>query len=442
MNRLFRVFVCFLLICALLVNISPIRAKAIAGEAFVLYSLIGIIASILISLGINATYDSLMNSEWANQCVEYLRSLGYDITNGMIRLYALGEGLYGVQEQLVQDVFDALYLSGAVYMEPSESYNANTSIRVNAYNTFTQQVTSTQPFIVYGVLSPYGSSSSSSSLVTYLITAAAATFTISGDMYSSSGSKKTTTKLADSFYYYRLMSNNDIRDLSLIHIPYAIAETGDVSVLLGGIEEISKSDIFELNDIAPEGTAVADGYPEWAANAVPIVNEDTGAIELHYPVDVEVDAEPGTGTGTGSGTVTVPDNVTLTDILAGVLALPQSIGQAVSGFFSDVISAVRSIPAAIADVFTPSADFEHFSISLSDYFPFCIPFDLYDFFSCLNADPVAPVIDWEIPLPTGGTYPVKLDLSVYDPVASLLRTLQLLLFCIGLAFKTRDLIKG
>jgi hypothetical protein len=85
---------------------------------------------------------------------------------------------------------------------------------------------------------------------------------------------------------------------------------------------------------------------------------------------------------------------------------------------------------------------QHFTLDLKDYFPFCIPFDLYDFFTCLNADPVAPVIEWVIPLPGGETYPLELDLSPFDPVAQLLRRLQLLLFCVGLAFKTRDLIKG
>ena len=55
---------------------------------------------------------------------------------------------------------------------------------------------------------------------------------------------------------------------------------------------------------------------------------------------------------------------------------------------------------------------------------------------------MAPVIEWIIPLPGGKTYPFEIDLSVFDPVAQVLRRMQLLLFCVGLAFKTRDLIKG
>ena len=99
-------------------------------------------------------------------------------------------------------------------------------------------------------------------------------------------------------------------------------------------------------------------------------------------------------------------------------------------------------PGTDPDTWQPTGDIPNYTLDLKDYFPFCIPFDLYDFFTCLNADPVAPVIDWIIPMPGGDSYPLQLDLSTFDSVAQLLRRLQLLAFCIGLAFKTRDLIKG
>ena len=94
------------------------------------------------------------------------------------------------------------------------------------------------------------------------------------------------------------------------------------------------------------------------------------------------------------------------------------------------------------DVWEPPENPGQFALDLSNYFPFCIPFDLYDFVSCLRADPVAPVIEWAVPLPGGSSYSLEIDFSTFDSVAQLLRRLQLLLFCVGLAFKTRDLIKG
>ena len=96
----------------------------------------------------------------------------------------------------------------------------------------------------------------------------------------------------------------------------------------------------------------------------------------------------------------------------------------------------------VPDPWTPPSDMGKFTLDLKQYFPFCIPFDLYAFFTCLNAEPVAPVIEWLIPLPGGKTYPFEIDLSTFDSVAQILRRMQLLLFCVGLAFKTRDLIKG
>ena len=95
---------------------------------------------------------------------------------------------------------------------------------------------------------------------------------------------------------------------------------------------------------------------------------------------------------------------------------------------------VRPTPAPeeIQDVLnlTPTAD-------LKDKFPFCIPFDIYDLISGLQADREAPVIT--CPVDNNGNT-VTVDLSEYDSVAELLRLLELILFIIGLAIATRYLI--
>lgn len=76
-------------------------------------------------------------------------------------------------------------------------------------------------------------------------------------------------------------------------------------------------------------------------------------------------------------------------------------------------------------------------------FPFCIPFDLITFIKCLCAEPEAPKMD--IPFNVSivnykGS--VSIDLSKYDSIAKLCRTLMDLLFILGLAYGTRELIKG
>lgn len=76
-------------------------------------------------------------------------------------------------------------------------------------------------------------------------------------------------------------------------------------------------------------------------------------------------------------------------------------------------------------------------------FPFCIPFDLIAFLKCLCAEPQAPKIDIPFNVPiVNYKGSVSIDLSKYDEVAALCRTLFDLLFIVGLAYATRYLIKG
>lgn len=95
-------------------------------------------------------------------------------------------------------------------------------------------------------------------------------------------------------------------------------------------------------------------------------------------------------------------------------------------------------------------DYEEISVNPDDYavnglqeiFPFCIPFDIYNFVEALDATPEAPVINWRFYVPGIVDETIEIDLSVFDPVARLLRTMELLLFCVGLAFVTRKIIRG
>lgn len=80
---------------------------------------------------------------------------------------------------------------------------------------------------------------------------------------------------------------------------------------------------------------------------------------------------------------------------------------------------------------------------LGDVFPFCIPFDIYDFLSALAADPVAPSFTAELAFPdaVGGSQYVELDFDTptWNTLAQILRTMELLAFIVGLALITRSL---
>ena len=79
---------------------------------------------------------------------------------------------------------------------------------------------------------------------------------------------------------------------------------------------------------------------------------------------------------------------------------------------------------------------------LRNKFPFCIPWDIAKVFSKLKVNArQAPHISWRFNPPnTPIDYTFNLDLEDFEEVATLLRTLELLGFIVGLAFATRYLI--
>ena len=78
---------------------------------------------------------------------------------------------------------------------------------------------------------------------------------------------------------------------------------------------------------------------------------------------------------------------------------------------------------------------------LQNKFPFCIPWDIKNCFSKLNSGSrEAPRISWHFNPNSNIDYTFELDLEDFEAVATLLRTLELIAFIVGLAFATRYLI--
>lgn len=79
---------------------------------------------------------------------------------------------------------------------------------------------------------------------------------------------------------------------------------------------------------------------------------------------------------------------------------------------------------------------------LKDVFPFCIPWDIVALFTSFDTiEREAPVVSFPIKSNLFGIdEEVTIDLTPYDDIATLLRTLELIAFALGLAFVTRYLI--
>ena len=181
-------------------------------------------------------------------------------------------------------------------------------------------------------------------------------------------------------------------------------------------------DVADSIAVAPETQEILDR--DKALDNVDVVTE------LDIPAD---DAIPVDLTGVAVGELAVPytDAVPNTDTVdvAKDVTLPDK---------TPTKEKTKTKPKKRAGEFTLSG--------LQEVFPFCVPWDLKALGSTLVADAKAPKFTVKLPSgmnKKGVVYTeVVVDLKQFDDVAKILRVMELLLFCIGLVFVSRYLIRG
>lgn len=154
----------------------------------------------------------------------------------------------------------------------------------------------------------------------------------------------------------------------------------------------------------------------------------------------------GTGVGTGTGTGALTMDLTKTGVMDDVskpeLTLPLTATQA------GVVASTGTTPTS-GDVLPPDPGGGTVNVDglklpdLRDVFPFCVPFDLINLVSALDAEPKAPV--FKVPVDfgfAGYSEEVSIDFSRFDKVAAALRWGETLLFIAGLILITRKIIQG
>lgn len=533
MRRWQRILICLLLVCCILVNLSPLRADAtaagvagtIAGVTAVNVPAGLVYGAAAITLGVMAgTNDDFQNlvdsgvsagSEWIKDgCVELLRVVD---EAGNAIYYVAGEFL----EFLRQGLFDSDVLSdNSASLTNSVSY----SIGGTDWSVLTSAI-GTGPDSAYFVVatgSYYNSGNYADVYSAYILSPANVRFRYSQNGGSYTSYQNLTAAVYTNGYALELGSSSDqvSSGLPVVNVgekydSYNAFVNALLSKVVGtsGVNISTEYDLSlgQISTVPIDGTSarswasdeVADrnglyvkynndpdppddnnGHwfwklmlpvtaasllamsqaDEWRGETPPEFSDYTtseefeilDAPEINGYQGVEI-AVPGTGGGTAGDGDSDDDSQESTDPTTSPGGSPGTGGDTGTdtgedtdpdtGSESDPDADPDTDPDADSDTSTDTStelnkDLNHFTLDLTKYFPFCIPFDLYDFFTCLNAAPEAPVINWEIPLPGGSTYPMEIDLSPFDSVAQLLRRLQLLLFCTGLAFKTRDLIKG
>ena len=327
---------------------------------------------------------------------------------------------------------------GYLFADPSITYAPDTKVAVDK----TGYVTSSVPFNVmtYYAWNDHTSGWYSHGWVMWttsgpfqysnngkLSSVCSSSFAVGGQTYYygfsvSSGHNADLNAVAASVSYYATNFNYENKNgYSQVAIAQQYLEGAISNVNLSKNQFLPNAYVGGIQAVLADGTVADDIHlPDLKLNSV-TTTDDSQAEVLTLMEQLS------------TGAITYEDYVAL--VGAQPVTVTQTDSDGKSAEYEVTNDSVSSEP------YVPPAT-EKFALDLSAFFPFCIPFDLYDFFTCLNADPVAPVIDWIIPMPGGDSYPLQLDLSTFDSVAELLRRLQLLAFCIGLAFKTRDLIKG
>ena len=445
------------LICCILVNISPIRAKALAVETGIA---IGIIAALIaaaagvafhpqtaddfVAIG-NSFSDHMLNwkdesgnvvvsEEWliGLKIFDQATSGGEDPGDPKDYRVQLARGLLaGISAWCASIILGMIDIAGTESTPDGYSYYGDTLLPTHNCSLFSQHPTRILNLNDKGQYTFYTSDRT--------ITAKSVTY---------ENALHYTWGFGGSCWIHRLQDDGTYKcSTSTLNSTGLRTYSGD-TILWSNVDIYLTSGVNLTTTLFSKGTEPVT-YSEkilvpYYVGDIPQQVQDGEIDEEDIPLPLEIDYSK-LFENTGVSTAQEAVQKTLEQLSTGQITYDQfmdSIKSDSSVDSGDSGSTEETQPVVDPDVWTPPSDPGAFALDLSEIFPFCIPFDLYDFLTCLNADPVAPVIQWEVPLPGGGAYPLELDLSPFDSVAQLLRRLQLLLFCVALAMKTRDLIKG
>ena len=232
----------------------------------------------------------------------------------------------------------------------------------------------------------------------------------SGSYWSGSGSL--------GVYYYHTFSNNNY----YLGIGWSRA-SGTVNTRSGTVKILSS--------YYPSGltSALEPTYEDYEQAFEDAVKPDTEENEDEKTVGIPL---------TGEGLLTGDDIID--GVLDGTVTVEQAVAieEEETSFSEETQTTTRINDVDSIQSYQPSDSFFN---QLKSVFPFCLPFDFRNAIALLNASPQAPEFDWIIP---GAGYfedqEIHISLEQFNSVASVFRTLMLILFIIGLIFITRKLI--
>lgn len=138
----------------------------------------------------------------------------------------------------------------------------------------------------------------------------------------------------------------------------------------------------------------------------------------------------------GYGSTTIGDDVISTPSASPTITVVDDLAAVQAGTIAAVGTADPGNPGGgggdVGDI--------PYGFDWTRVFPFCIPFDLVAIWQKFDVEPQAPAAEYRFYVPGLIDYTLDLDLSVFDPLAEVLRTVELIALIFGLALATRKII--
>lgn len=436
-------YLCIFLALALLISCTVYPVKAF-GVATVSVALDAFISAVLIGLGLMPTpgNDTAFN-QLVTSCKEYLETSAIVVADTII-LLSPSTGMTYAKRDIIEKIKDWLFTSNTI-----KSVDLTCSVshscpwwKLTAINhEFT--IESSVPTVPIAVICQYVHPSAGTyfSSTVYLVSSSNFTAVIDG--------KQVHFSSINSFsygYYYPISSSSSSASTYEKYYPDYLAMLPSFKFVFDGPLP-SATDVL---DMIPELGSLSYIYPDGItiSDVVPKVDED---IIITFPDWKELEKQVQEGEG-GSEDPSEPTNPPDTPYVPyWPIWSPQ---------FSNPDATLDEVTQE--DVWNKGADpswdpgnsggntgsssgsapsLPEMSIDLRDFFPFCIPFDIYNLVTMFVAEPVAPVFEWEIPVPRlGKSFELEIDLSAWDGIAQLFRTFELIGFIIGLGWITREKI--
>ena len=468
-NKIFRMVVALVLVCCLLINVSPVRAQAVGVGTAVAISGLTVIAGIVICLGIlpgdvKDDFDHLVGDIF-----NHLSGVGYIDSEGMISVLkvagAVGTGskLF-VDQNLVSEVRQFLVSSAVLTVK--HTYLGDDVIARNHNNATAeerQRMIEAQGYKYIVVID----SSAERYGISVIVSDVPIVFSYSDDnvfryYVASDGSQLLFANGGQPFYTTTSVQN------------YVTAKTKYCDYVGAGVCTVESSLNLNFGHVNITSSAISDGYSTWSDGSLKD-DDEQGNEHIYLPVGIGdsysstssktqeelwtgdstyEDTSTDSGTDVGGATSSISqswlgsklDSFILSisgffsDIISTVQAIPgafstwfqdvissvQAIPGAFSIWFQDVISGLQSIPDSIAgvlsDAFAVSDTFVSSKVeALTAKYPYLDTFrglglDLKDFFSNLGVKP--PIIYIHLDSATGSIYwggsQPFLDLSWYS----------------------------